>query len=254
MKRKSAPLVTDRPNKKSKTSPPLEQQVALPVLPNDIYCVIFSHCDKATLLMLYHVLAKNKLLAKCLRKRLSAPDELLPRELQEFAGTQPNIAGCYQLSALLGYSDVMLYLFPILKTRCTYLGRTALGAAEDASKAGQLLCLQLATQHLRETPVPTRSNGSIAFYSAKHGNFECLKYAHENGYYWSASVPTIAARYGYNSPDHFKCFQYALDHGCPWDKLTLEEVAYSAGFPVRGPFVDYAHEHGMLAKMGIDYQ
>lgn len=46
---------------------------------------------------------------------------------------------------------------------------------------------------------------------------ECLKYAHENGCPWDASVLTAGDAYGL-LPDlkpRIACIQYAIENGCP---------------------------------------
>lgn len=262
MKRKAATLVTGRSSKRAKTSQqlPSKQEYTGPVFPDDIFYAVFPHCDTITLFMLYHVLAKKETLAKALRECITS-DAFLPRKLDEEYGgyaLSVNTAVCYRVSAILGYSNVMHYLFPIVKQtvqpnnedfQLTSLASMVLEAAELAAKVGQVMSLQVASQHLRNTPVTTQMNSSVTFQAAKHGNFECLKCAHLNGYSWSSTVPLIAAKY-----DHFQCFKYAIDNGCPYNKETLQEVAYfGAGFPDHGPFVDYALKLGLFAKVGLKY-
>jgi hypothetical protein len=65
----------------------------------------------------------------------------------------------------------------------------------------------------RMNVIDPRNN--ICKYAAKNGNFELLKYAHENGCPWNEDICTYAAKSG-----HLDCLQYAHENGCPWNEYT----------------------------------
>ena len=56
--------------------------------------------------------------------------------------------------------------------------------------------------------------------SAEYGSFECLKYAHENGFTWDEWTCKYAAQNG-----HLECLKYAHQNGCPWDEWTCKYAA-----------------------------
>ena len=55
----------------------------------------------------------------------------------------------------------------------------------------------------------------VCFYSAKCGNLESLKYAHQKGCKWDEGTCINAAENG-----HLDCLKYAHENGCPWDVYT----------------------------------
>ena len=57
--------------------------------------------------------------------------------------------------------------------------------------------------------------------AAAHGQLQCLKYLHENGYPCGSSSCYLAARYG-----HIECLTYLHENGCPWDMLSCYIAAY----------------------------
>ena len=67
-------------------------------------------------------------------------------------------------------------------------------------------------------------NEKTCTWAAFNGEFECLKYAHENGCPWNTSsyqdLCSRAALYG-----HIECLKYAHENGCPWDKETCYNAA-----------------------------
>ena len=63
-------------------------------------------------------------------------------------------------------------------------------------------------------------------YAAQNGHLECLKYAHENGCPWDAFTCCIAAMNG-----HFKCLEYAHENGCPLNEMICE---YTSAFAKYG--------------------
>jgi hypothetical protein len=75
----------------------------------------------------------------------------------------------------------------------------------------------------------------LACYAAIHSHVECLKYAHENGYYWSSNVTKYSASHG-----SLKCLKYAHENGCPWYNDTIDDSA-SAGHL---ECLNYAHRNG----------
>ena len=52
-------------------------------------------------------------------------------------------------------------------------------------------------------------------------NYDCLKYAHENGCSWNAYTCKIASRNGY-----LNCLKYAHENGCEWNKHTYKAALY----------------------------
>jgi hypothetical protein len=69
--------------------------------------------------------------------------------------------------------------------------------------------------------------------AAKTG-YQCLKYAHENGYTWDENTCAMAAANG-----KIECLKYAHENGCPWDRNTCDNAAAEG-------FLDcliYAHQH-----------
>ena len=46
--------------------------------------------------------------------------------------------------------------------------------------------------------------------AAKYDNFECLKYAHENGCEWNATTFQYAEK-----NNHIKCINYLITNNCP---------------------------------------
>jgi hypothetical protein len=73
--------------------------------------------------------------------------------------------------------------------------------------------------------------------SAKYGNLDILKYAHEHGYFWNVWTCFFAAKNG-----HLACLQYLHEHGCPWNEWTCEYAAENGHLDC----LKYSHEHGCL--------
>jgi len=128
-------------------------------------------------------------------------------------------------SAANGHAECLLY---VMKHGCDGPKR----AAATAVKAGHLHILEilplpmdvnelisLAAAHGKldileylhtvhgQLVVPA---GSAVYHAASNGRLACLKYLHERGYPWSASVALVAANNG-----HVECLKYALENGCP---------------------------------------
>jgi len=75
----------------------------------------------------------------------------------------------------------------------------------------------------------------ICMYAAANGHLDCLKYLHENNFYWNALTCNGAAKNG-----HLDCLMYALENGCRWDESTCMYAA-------RNGYLDcvmYAHKKG----------
>jgi len=51
--------------------------------------------------------------------------------------------------------------------------------------------------------------------AAQNGNLECLKYLHENKYFWNEFTCQYAANRGF-----LKCLKYTHENGCIWDEDT----------------------------------
>ncbi|ATZ81199.1 ankyrin repeat domain-containing protein [Bodo saltans virus] len=73
------------------------------------------------------------------------------------------------------------------------------------------------------------------YIASKNGHLECLKYLHENGYYWDSWISTIAAENG-----HLECLKYAHENNCPWNINTCMNAAYNGHLEC----LKYAHENG----------
>ena len=58
---------------------------------------------------------------------------------------------------------------------------------------------------------------------ALNGNFDLLKFLHENGCPWNEWTCYYAAYY-----DHLECLNYACEHGCPCDEDTIRHAAEDA--------------------------
>ena len=101
--------------------------------------------------------------------------------------------------------------------------------AHNAARHGDLDCLKYAHE-----------NGYIldtftCKFAAMNGHLECLKYAHENGFPWNKQTCEYAAMHG-----HLECLKYAHENGCPWDRMTCNNAAYMG----RIECLKYAHENG----------
>jgi hypothetical protein len=101
-----------------------------------------------------------------------------------------------------------------LKNECPY----NLAAMEDAVKLKGFPAAKI----LFENGVPwTAQTCAIAI---QRGDLDVLQYAHENG----AALSDDAIMSGLASPTiSFKCFKYAVEHGCPWDPERALQLATS---------------------------
>ena len=72
-------------------------------------------------------------------------------------------------------------------------------------------------------------------YAAQNGHLECLKFAHENEYFWDEATCAYAAKNG-----HLECLKYAHEHGCPWNEYTCLLSAESGHLEC----LKYAHKNG----------
>ena len=85
---------------------------------------------------------------------------------------------------------------------------------------------------------PSEVDHMLCYNAARRGSVECLRYLHENGYPWDASILSSAAEKG-----HLECFQYAYENGCPWNEFCLLHAACYGNLEC----LRYAHEQGMNA-------
>jgi hypothetical protein len=56
--------------------------------------------------------------------------------------------------------------------------------------------------------------------SAFLGNYNFIKYAHENGYEWVNNADVMAVFNG-----NLKCLKYMYENNCEWDSSTTESAA-----------------------------
>lgn len=77
---------------------------------------------------------------------------------------------------------------------------------------------------------------SVCVQAVEGGHLECLRFAHENGWFCSKAVTEAAVQFGRPA-----CLKYAFQHQCPFDAQTLCQQAYQAGHVA---CLRYAHEHG----------
>jgi hypothetical protein len=59
-------------------------------------------------------------------------------------------------------------------------------------------------------------NGVILADAAYFGLYNCLQYAHSNGFAWNEMVCSAAAIGG-----HYICLKYLHEHSCPWNRLLI---------------------------------
>ena len=69
---------------------------------------------------------------------------------------------------------------------------------------------------------------------ARNGNFDLLKFLHENGCPWNEWTCANAAKIG-----HFECLKYLHENGCPWHEWTCFNAAYNGHLEC----LKYAHEN-----------
>ena len=70
---------------------------------------------------------------------------------------------------------------------------------------------------------------------ALNGNFDLLKFLHENECPWNEWTCANAAKIG-----HFECLKYLHENGCPWDKWTCEYASENGHLEC----LKYLHEKG----------
>jgi hypothetical protein len=83
-----------------------------------------------------------------------------------------------------------------------------------SAKTGDLESLRYAHEH--GAPWHQETTG----HAADHGQLECLRYAHENGAPWDERTTEYAAWNG-----HLACLRYAHEHGAPWHRLATSATA-----------------------------
>jgi hypothetical protein len=67
-------------------------------------------------------------------------------------------------------------------------------------------------------------NERTCYYAAESGRIDCLIYAHVNGCPWGGMTCYHAARGG-----HIECLMYAIENGCKWDYNICLNAASRAG-------------------------
>lgn len=158
-------------------------------------------------------------------------------------------------AARYGNFECLLYL---RESGCPWRQREACRAA---ARSGSLACLQY-TYHLRFRDDPSlcrraaasgvvtclsflreegkcQWNSEVCAEAAKHGHFECLQYARENGCAWDRRVCINAARSG-----HLSCLVYAHELGCPWDPFVASQAALHGHLHC----LQYLHDQGCVLE------
>ena len=78
-------------------------------------------------------------------------------------------------------------------------------------------------------------NNEICHNAIINNRLDCLKYVHENGYWWDESTCANAAL-----NDNLTMLKYAHENGCPWDGITCVKAARNGHLGC----LKYAHENG----------
>ena len=122
--------------------------------------------------------------------------------------------------------DILKYVY---KSGCSMGGTLGGLVCREAVAYKNLECLKYA-----------RENGGyytsmIAVVAARNGDLDCLKYLHETGAEWSVTVCNVAAMMG-----SLECLKYAHENGCPWDVQVCAEAASKGHLEC----LKYAYENG----------
>jgi hypothetical protein len=73
-------------------------------------------------------------------------------------------------------------------------------------------CQEISPRNLDiNSTVQREDNVDACTYAAERGYIDCLKFLHENDYYWDEWTCTRAAQNG-----QLECLKYLHQNGCPW--------------------------------------
>ena len=89
------------------------------------------------------------------------------------------------------------------------------------------------------------NSNTLCNIAAETGHINCLKYLHENGYFWDKTTCWRAALNG-----HIECLKYAHENGCAWD---INRCGYAAKYS-HLPSPQYAHKNGHLKCVKYLYE
>lgn len=109
-----------------------------------------------------------------------------------------------------------------------------------SAQYGWLGCLKHACKD-RDIVEHPRLKGILCTKAAGAGKLDCLKYAHEVGFSWSAATCTTAAQSG-----HLECLKYAHENGCPMGESS-RDGRLATTYAAYGGHLDcliYAHTNG----------
>uniref|UniRef100_A0A6C0HL60 F-box domain-containing protein n=1 Tax=viral metagenome TaxID=1070528 RepID=A0A6C0HL60_9ZZZZ len=169
------------------------RQLQLPVLPKELWELVFGFLDETSKAVAMHVCHEWRALV------LVTTRKVIPRIFAK------DVRSSYSL--IEWWRNVLGQPLPLDYYTCI-----------SAVNHGHLAFLQYARAHARDDGCPW--DEYICLVAAESGHLAILQYLHDNGCPWDKRTCSSAAAAG-----HLAILQYAHDNGCPWDTLACQFAA-----------------------------